>query len=391
MSRSFVLSVAALKQAAEQRTGLHDFGSEDFEAPLQILLQSLNEEADLNALGRSLQFERVTELLVNRLRLQQFIARHPEILGERVLAPIVIVGLPRTGTTMLQRILSVEPQWLSTRWYEMRFPVPALDWDFTPEHDARIAAAQAEVAALIAANPDLLSMHPLDALAADEDLLLMENTFLSVMPGSQAYVPGYNRYFENTDTTPVYRYHKKFLQFIQWQRRRGGEAVDGKRWLLKAPAHMHEIDALLAVYPEAQFVMSHRDPCACMPSISSLYFGVWKVYSDSADAHTCGEYCSNFYAAALQRMLAAQRKNPRQFLDLEYRELIGAPDAALERLFEFIGLPLTAATRAAMQAWRENNRRSNRAEHKYSLEEFGLSESGVRSAFADYYAQHRFQ
>lgn len=385
------LTLSALVEAAQRRSGLRDFGGEDFETPLQALLQSLNEEAELNELGRSLQFERLTDLLVNRLRLQQFFTRYPQILEEQVLAPIVIAGLPRSGTTMLQRILSVEPKLLSTRWYEMRFPVPAPDWDFAPGRDERVAKAKAEVAALIAANPDLLSMHPLDAMAADEDLLLLETTFLSVMPGSQVRVPGYNHFFESADTAPAYRYHKKILQFMQWQRRKGGAAVDNKPWILKSPAHMHEIAALFAVYPDVKIVLSHRDPLACIPSISSLYFAVWKVYSDRADPAACGAYCNNFYARALQRTQTAQHRWPGQFLDLDYRQLVKEPDAAIAQIFDFIGVPLSSETLAGMRVWREENRRDNRAEHQYSLEEFGLSESSVRTAFAHYYAQHDFQ
>jgi hypothetical protein len=286
--------------------------------------------------------------------------------------------------------MSREPALLSTRWYEMRFPVPEFDWDFAPAHDARIDTARAEVATLIANNPDLLSMHPLDAVEADEDLLLLENTFLSVMPGSQAHVPSYNRFFETTDTTAAYRYHRKLMQFLQWQRRRGGATVDGKSWVLKSPAHMHEIEAMLAVYPDARFVASNRDPLACIPSISSLYLAVWKVYSDSADARACGEYCRDFYALSLRRAQAAKDRLPAQFLDIDYRDLVDAPDATLARLFDFIDIELRPATLAAMQEWRAANRRGSRAEHKYRLEEFGLNEAGIRAAFADYCARHHF-
>lgn len=387
---NILLRLSDVVEAAQLRSGLHDFGEEDFETPLQVLLTSLNEEAGLNELGRSLQFDRITDLLVNRLRLQHFMTRHPEIAEEEVRAPILIAGLPRTGTTMLQRILSKEPLLLSTRWYEMRFPVPAFDWDFTPAHDERINKAKAEVAALIANNPDLLSMHPLDAMAADEDLLLMENTFFSAIPGSQAWVPTYNHFFESADTTAAYRYHKKMLQFIQWQRRRSGEAADGKPWVLKSPAHMHDIAAFFAVYPDARVVMSHRDPMACMPSISSLYFGVWKVYSDSADAKICGEYCTEFYARSLQRTRAQQIKNPQAFFELEYRQLVAEPDAVIAQLFDFIDIPLLPEALAAMREWRDMNRRSGRAEHRYQLADFGLREPGIRTQFADYYARHDF-
>jgi hypothetical protein len=384
------LLLPALVDAAHQRTALHDFGKEDFKTPLQTLLTSLNEEANLNNLGHSLQFDRITELLANRLRLQHFITHHPEILEEQILSPIVIAGLPRTGTTMLQRTLSMEPSLLGTRWYEMRFPVPAFDWDFSPEHDERIARAKAEVSALVASNPELLSMHPLDAMQADEDILLLENTFLSVIPGSQANVPSYNRFFETFDTTDAYRYHKKMLQFIQWQRRRSGEEVDGKPWVLKSPAHMHEIAALFAVYPDARMVMSHRDPVACMPSISSLYFGVWKVYSDSADPVVCGRYCQAFYALALRRAQEQRDKVPGQFFDIQYRRMVDEPDAVIAELFDFIGVPLLPQSLSAMQQWRESNRRSEREIHSYRLADFGFDEAGVREAFADYYASQSF-
>lgn len=384
------LRLSDVVAAARWRSGLHDFGDEDFETPLRALLASLNDEARLNALGRSLQFERIVDLLVNRLRLQQFVRLHPAVLEERIHAPILVAGLPRTGTTLLQRMLSIEPALLGTRWYEMRFPVPAPDWDFRPENDARIDKAHAEVAALIASNPDLLSIHPLDAVAADEDLLLLENTFFSAIPGSQAWVPSYNRLFESTDTTAAYRYHRKMLQALQWQRRRCGEAVDGRPWVLKSPAHMHEIDAFFAVYPDARVVMSHRDPMACMPSISSFYFGVWKVYSDAADAATCGEYCTAFYARSLRRAQARQAAHPRAFLDLEYRQLVAEPAAFMAALFDFIGLPLRPEVLAAMLAWRDANQRGNRAEHRYRPADFGLGEPAIRALFADYYARRDF-
>jgi hypothetical protein len=372
------LLLSTLVDAAQQRSGLHDFGNEDFCTPLQILLTSLNEEADLNELGRSLQFERIVELLVNRLRLLQFIKVYPEIVEEEVVAPIVIAGLPRTGTTMLQRVLSMEPAFLATRWYEMRFPVPAFDWDFSLERDERIIKARAEVNALVENNPALLSIHPLDAVQADEDVLLLENTFFSVVPGSQANVPSYNKFFESFGATEAYRYHKKMLQFIQWQRRRSGDPSDGRSW----------VAALFDVYPDARMIMSHRDPVACIPSVSSLYFAVWKVYSDVPDARVCGEYCKAFYVRGLQRAQEWKDRLPNQFFDIKYRSMIDDPDAVIAELFDFIGVPLLPKSLLAMREWRRENRRSNREVHKYQPEDFGFEKAGLREEFADYCARY---
>ncbi|MEZ4334299.1 MAG: sulfotransferase [Myxococcota bacterium] len=383
MARRFP-TVEELMEQARREAGLAEFGPPTFVPPLTALVESLEHEADLNAVGVGLQRTRLVELLKNRLRLQALLTRHPEIEDEEIVPPVMILGLPRTGTTMLQRLLSTDPRFIPTRWYEVRFPVPDPDWDFDEAHDARIPRAQAEVAAMIAADPEVLAIHPLDALAPDEDLMLLENAFLSSVPGSQANLPGYNAFYEQDDGRISTREHRRMLQLLQWQRRRAGNAVDGKPWLLKAPAHMFIFEAMRATYPGARFILSHRDPLACIPSISSLYQSFWRVASDSADPAECGRYTAHYYGAALERTIAAAREEPARFLDLEYEDLMKRQDEALERIYAFLDWPIEPETRAGFARWRAENPRDRRKPHHYRIEDFGLTRAGLAGAYATY-------
>ena len=380
-----ILAVDAMMESAKAQTGAPGFTDLEFLPALTSLVDSLNEEGRLNALGISLQRDRLTELLKTRLRLESWLERFPEILDEELSPPIVILSLPRTGTTMLQRLLSADRRFLPVHWYEVRFPIPDLDWDFCHDTDARIPTAKAEVAALIDANPELLSIHPLDAMAPDEDLLLLETTFLSSVPGSQAHIPSYNKFYENDDALSATRYHRKLLQFLQWQRRRSGESVDGRPWLLKSPAHMYTIEAMRTVYPGARFLTSHRDPLACMPSISSFYLNQWVVYSDNVDPQECGRTTSRFFSAALERAHAASVSDPASFLDFEYEDLINRQDVVLAAIYEFLNWPLTEEAKHGIAQYRATNPRNRRKPHDYSLEQFGLTETGIRDNFSAYF------
>ncbi|MBU0538613.1 MAG: sulfotransferase, partial [Gammaproteobacteria bacterium] len=155
------LSVETLLAAAMDATGLQDFGDASFREPLNVLVQALNEEADLNPGGRFGQYQRILNILINRLRVEAWIDKHPEILDEEINSPVVIIGLQRTGSTFFHRILAADTRFYAPLWYEVRNPAPELDWDFSGK-DARITSAEAEVAGMLAANPELAAIHPMD-------------------------------------------------------------------------------------------------------------------------------------------------------------------------------------------------------------------------------------
>ncbi len=246
------LELAAVLAEAERRTGLHDFGDPAFRDPLERLLRSLREEARLNAVGRAMQFERNVGLLVNRLRTEDHYRRHPEIAQERIERPLVIVGLARTGTTMLHRMMASDPRWLALLWYESRNPAPFPGGEDAAV-DPRITDAEAEVAAMLEGSPDLIAVHPMDAHAPDEEIMLVEHAFTSWNPEAFCRVPSYRAVLEAIGSRRrAIATSCGSCSFLQWQKRRRGETA--ARWVFKAPYHLGSLDALFAVLPDARVV-----------------------------------------------------------------------------------------------------------------------------------------
>jgi hypothetical protein len=375
------LSVDALLAAASEATGLSDFGDDSFREPMAVLVKALNEEANLNAAGRYGQYERILNILINRLRVEAWIAKHPEILDEKVLAPVVIIGLQRTGSTYTHRSLASDQRFFAPLWYEVRNPAPALDWDFKSK-DARITSAEAEVAAMLEANPELAAIHPMDPVAADEDIMLLEHSFYSTIPDAFCNVPSYGQWNDSHDNTPGYEYLKRLLQCLQWQKKRSGQQA--QRWLLKTPHHLHHVATLLKVFPDAKIVQTHRDPLQTIPSAASMNYNLWIMCSDEVDPKVVGAQWAEKYARGTRHTMATRREHPEAFLDVWYKDTIDDPLKTVERVYDFIGMPLTDAARDAMERYREDNKRDARPSHDYTLEQFGFSEDQLKAMFAEY-------
>ena len=188
-----ILQPETLLKAAIDAEDLTDFGDESFRRPFEILVKDLDEKAELNAVGRFMQCQRIINSLRNRLRMEQWIKRHPEILEEILLPAAVIVGLTRTGTTMLHRILASDARFFAPLWYEVRNPAPYMDWDIN-HPDQRISEAKAEVSQMLEANPEIAAIHPMDPMGADEEILLLEHSFFSYVANSFAHAPNYADY-----------------------------------------------------------------------------------------------------------------------------------------------------------------------------------------------------
>ncbi len=375
------LELKAVLAEAERRTDLHDFGDPAFRAPLARLLRSLREEAHLNPVGRAMQFERNVGLLVNRLRTEDAYRRHPEIADERIERPLVIVGLARTGTTMLHRMMASDPRWLALLWYESRNPAPFPDGERAPV-DPRITDAEAEVAAMLEGSQDLIAAHPMDAHAPDEEIMLVEHAFTSWNPEAFCRVPSYSAYLDTIDLAPGYRYLLRLLQFLQWQKHRRGETAT--RWVLKSPYHLGSLDALFAVFPDARVAMTHRDPVQTVPSLASFVRILRVLGSDAVDRLEIGAHWSWRLSGALERALAARAKREDRFLDIHYADLVADPMGQVRRIYAHAGLGLTAEAEARMHQWAVENERDRRPVHAYTLEEFGYTQEGLRRDFAAY-------
>jgi hypothetical protein len=379
--------VDAVVAAARAVDGLSDFGDDSYREPLERLLWSLEQEADLNAIGRQVLYQRVVDTLATRLRVAAWLKRYPEIREEVIREPLVIVGLPRTGTTMLHRTIAADHRMYAPLWYEVRFPCPALDWDFTAEGDRRIVEAEAEMRAMLDANPDLLASHPMDARGADEEIMLLEQSFYSYNIQCYANLPSFDAWIEAQDHTPGYQYLRLLLQFLQWQKKRSGQT--GERWTLKSPHHLHYMDLLFKVFPDARVVQSHRDPVETIPSLASLVAGVMTIYSDSADPKVVGRTWARKFARGIRHTMAVREEmDPGRFLDLWFRDTVRQPLAEIRKVYDFLGMALTDEARAEMERWQDFNRRELRPTHEYTLEQFGFTEQGLKRQFQAYRAAY---
>ncbi len=282
---------------------------------------------------------------------------------------------------MLHRIMACDPRFYAPIWYEARYPAPFTDYDFTGE-DTRISVAKAEVQQMIEANPDLAAIHPLDACAVDEEILLLEHSFYSTVPESFANIPSYAHYLEAHDNTPAYLYMRKLLQFLQWQKKKKGQ--HSERWLLKTPHHLHHLDILLQVFPDATIIQTHRDPLQTIPSLCSLNYALATMSSDSADKIRIGQHWCDKFARSLNRAMAVRQQYPDQFVDVSYKDTVENPLVVIKRLYRFLGIELDDEAQAAMVHWQRDNKREDREVHRYTIEQFGFTQESLDRDFATY-------
>lgn len=372
-----------LRQACEE-TDLSDFGDDAFREPFEVLVNALESEAKLHAIGRQTQHDRLLNILKNRLRTFEYIRLYPEILDEDIVAPVAIVGLPRTGTTMLHRVLASDKRFFAPLWYEVRNPAPFMDWN-PREIDYRVTVATEEVAALLKINPEIAAIHPLDPIGADEDILLLEHSFYSTVPNAFCNVPSYAQWLFSHDNQPGYDYLKMLLQSLQWQKKRCSGTADNLKWLLKTPHHLHFIDHLLHTFTDVRIIQTHRDPIDTIPSISSFNYNLWITQSDDVDASLVGKQWSEIFAAGMRHTCQVREHCNNLFIDIGFKELFADPVAVTTRILDFIGVPATQKSLQTMQTHHEENKRDLRPAHQYRLEDFGFTETGLHAQFGEYY------
>ena len=367
---------------ARERVGLDDFGDDSYYEPMVRLLQALDGEANLNEVGRSMQRERIVGILVSRARVEDYFKRHPEIEDEGIGPPLVICGLPRTGTTMLHRVIAEDPEFDSAKWYEVRHLAPFDGWQ-PDEPDARIPAAQEEVRLTLELAPELMAIHPWDALGPDEDIMILEQAFFSRTPESFCNIPKYSTWLAAQDQFPGYAYLKRGIQFLQWQHRQQGRARP--RWVLKTPHHLNFMPHLFRMFPDATVIQTHRDPVESIPSFCSLNYYLERTGSDDPDPKVTGANWSQRWADALERCIAFRDAgHDDRFIDIWFLDSVRDPIGVVRRVYAAIGKELTPIAADKMRQWTEDNAREKRAPHAYSLEKFGLTEEGIARLFATY-------
>jgi hypothetical protein len=384
MTRRHFLPDALIAEASQAAGGVTDFGDPSFRPALEVLCRALDEEARLSDTGRHVFKLKLVGQLATRLRLEDDLHRHPEILGEVVAPPLVIVGLPRTGTTKLHRLLSRDPRFWWMAFWESQFPLP-FTGEAPGDPKARIAEGHKLVDMMTTAMPKLMAIHPMAAEEADEEVMLMEHSMLSAFD-AYASIPSYSQWLNQQDQSPAYRFLARMLQHLQWQKRRRG--IRAQRWVLKAPHHLQRMDILLKVFPGAQVIQTHRDPLRSIPSIASFIDTLWRIYSDQADPVEAGRTWSERMRLGLDHTMRVRQGSPAAFMDVQFQDTVKRPMDVVRRIYDFIGWDLSPDVQAGMRAWLIEDEKSHSAAHDYSAETFGLSDAQIERDFAAYRERH---
>jgi hypothetical protein len=361
--------------AARRRTRLVDFGGDDFRTGLKVLLHSLAEEARLTTIGRIAARKRILGLLETRLRLVDHRARNPEVALERIERPMFVLGLPRTGTTVLYGMLASNPAMRSPSSWEVARPFPP---PTGIEDPARVAAMDKDFAGFLKIAPGLDVIHPLGSRLPQECLALQAPQFMSYEFPTTFPVPGYWAWLREQDVRPAYEFEKTFLQHLQSQHH-------GERWILKTPAHLMWLDTLLAVFPDALLVHTHRNPAAVLASVSSLMQGFRGAMSDAVDARAVGREQLEAWTWGLERAMAVRdRLGPERVIDVQYDDTVNDPVGTVHRVYEHFDLERTTAVDDAVRSYLADNPRDKHGTHRYTLQEFGLDPDEVDAAFSTY-------
>ena len=370
------LDPVALRDKAQRQTGLSDFGGTIFHEPFEILLQSLRDEAQLNARGVFMLHRTMLRLLTNRLRTEQAFADSPALAETPIPRPLYVIGFPRTGTTLLHNLLACDPAARWMRLWEGLYPAPAPQ---SLEDDPRIAEVEEWAAGFEKVAPRLAAAHKLDPRGPEECLWLIEHTFNDLIFELRAHVPTYSRWLaEHEADVDIHQYYRRQLQLL-------GAHCRGNHWVFKAPRHLPGLAGLLAVFPEARIVQTHRDPATVLPSLCSLCEILRGAASDAVDKPTIGAHWHARLKAIFEQATAVRSTAAEgQILDIQYADLVTDPIATVQHIYAHHGYEFTELFEAAMRQWLAANRQHKHGAHRYTLEEYGLSEAQVRGDFSEY-------
>jgi len=367
--------LASARRAADGRP----FDDTAFLEGLRRLLDALRTEARLNLLGRFAARQAIVGNLSNRLQIERDRRQHPEIAAQNISRPLVITGMPRSGSTLLHRLLTQDPANRVPRTWEMLMPSPPPE-RAAYERDARIAIADRQIRWFRRLAPEFAKVHHVDARLPEECVVILAHSFLSSQFCSMFRVPSYQAWLRTQDLVPAYRLHRQFLQHLQWRCR-------GDRWVLKAPAHLAALAELCAVYPDVRVIVTHRDPLEVLASEASLHAMLRSPFTERIDAAEIGREVTELTADEIRRATRARDEGcapVAQFLDIRYRDLVADPIGTVQRAYAHFDMPFTAAAEAGMRGYLAEAPKDKYGVHRYSLAEFGLDADEERERYRAY-------
>lgn len=368
------LSEPAVLAAARQATGLERFGDESFLPGLRVLLGALETEADLNPFGRQAAWRRIVGSLKNLLWANACFEAHPEILQRRIVAPIIIVGPHRSGTTRLHRLLGSDPRLQYLRTWEGFNPAPRPGWPELGRVERR-AEVEAALAAIDRLYPGAFAAHPMAADLAEEENLLLNHCFCGFSPLGLYNIPSFYRWFLGHDRRAAYQTLARLLKLVSWSR---GEPEE-KRWVLKNPQHMFDLDVLLQTFPDAKLVFTHRDPLKTVGSLMSLMWFYAVQHTDAPCRGRVRDVWLDFCEQGARRCMATRDGIPasRQ-LDVHYEDVNRDWRAVMRRIYDFGAMDFPPDVERGMQDWLERSQAAREhGAHRYALADFGVSREDV--------------
>ena len=375
-ARTDVGTIEDLHSSATRATGLDDFGDTEYLEPLGILLDSYRSEAGLTEIGSKMFRFFLKGALVARLLSEASWKANPGYTDVEVTRPIFVTGLPRTGTTALHRLLAADPAHQGVEMWLAEFPQPRPPrdtWSDNPVYQQ----IQAGFEQHHVENPEFMGLHYMDAGEVEECWQLLRQSVMSISYESLAHIPTYSRWLAQQDWTPAYLRHRKNLQLI-------GLNDPGKRWVLKNPSHLFALDALMAAYPDALVIQTHRPPSTLIASMCSLAEHATPGWSTTFTGEQVGQDQLELWSRGLREFSTARKRyDPAQFLDIDFTDLRNDPMGTVERVYAALDTPMSEDARAAVTALDEESRSGARKpQHRYQLADYGLDEATVEAAFA---------
>ncbi len=378
------LDPASITKAATKTAGSGDFGSDSFREPLEVFVQSCEDQAELTTFGRILVSKMLAGALANRIALQRWSVEHPEVRRERIESPWVIVGLPRTGTSLLSMLLGLDPVARPLLQWEAAHPVPPPTLD-EAGGDPRIARTTKDLEGLMKLNPPLRAMHPFGATLAEECVSLFMYDVRTLALETQAHVPSYARWHEQCDMSPAYAQHQLALQTLQ-------SRLPTERWVLKTPNHLWHLGALLATYPDARIIWTHRDPGPVVTSLASLANASQRPLTRRRDPRPTAEEWKRKCAFALNSATSFDDRHGDGWCrHLHYGALMADPVESVRALYGHFGEEVTPLHARRMHAFLHHRPQDAFGRHRYDPADFGWTFPGLATEFGDYIERYRIE
>jgi hypothetical protein len=366
------LNPKALKARAIRTAGLSDFGEGAFEEALAVLCRSAEEDARLCFMGRMAARDHISNSLVTRLRRIEARKSRPEIFKQPLAPPFIILGLHRSGTTHLHRLLCLHTDARALALWELQRPIAG------PGPDRRREEALAQVARIKKAAPSIDAKHHIDADEPEEDIFLLDSSLLSLSFWMMLPVYGYLEWFHTQDLRPAFRVYREHLQLFQAD-------SPGKRLTLKAPAHTPNLEALYEAIPEALIIQTHRDPVPVVSSTNSLFYTIHGLVTDAVDVPRMAAVNSEMLAEGTERNMASRSRIPAdRIVDVRYEDLTTDPVGAVKRVYRHFGLDFDAGFEARLRKGVANRPQEKFGRHDYCAEDFGMTDAQIAERFKAY-------